>query len=124
MPQRGLANRQSYLLHENEEGACPNRGAMKLSRGQKIVGREDEEKNVGKPRVDEVLAVAERDGKTGDGGNHQRGGGDVDDSLVCGGIKAGAKRKEKQGAKNHHVRQRNDVEGLSITSDRPGASHQ
>ena len=38
---------KTYLLHENQEGAAPDCGAMNPTRRPEVVGRQDKQKDVG-----------------------------------------------------------------------------
>jgi len=114
VPCGGLADGEAYLLHDDEEGAGPNGGAMNFARGPQIVGREKEQESIGEESRNEGFPVNHGKGPAGDGSDHDSDGGDEDDALVGGRIEAGAKSKKDKHCKNEHIRHGDDVEGFHI----------
>src|SRR3954466_16204664 len=98
-----FANRQTNLLYENQEAACPQRSAMDLVGGPEIVNDQGEQKKLGQQGSNENLPVTESDGYPGYGGNQQRIRGDVDEAFVSSRIPAVAKRKKQRGPEEQHI---------------------
>ena len=123
VPGCGLADGEAYLLHDDEEGAGPNGGAMNFARGPQIVSREKEQESVGEERRNERFPVNHGKGPAGDGGDHDSDRGYQDDALVGGRVEAGAKCAKNEHSKNEHIRHGDDVEGFHIEASgrvRPG----
>src|SRR5438552_8745048 len=104
MPGGGAADRDSYLLDEDEECACPKGGAVKLACGPQIVGHKNKKEDVGGECGRDRIAVPP-DWPTGDGGNHQCYGADEDQAFVGRGIGTAAKREEDKCCEDQHIGQ-------------------
>lgn len=121
MPGGGVADRDSYLLDEDEEGACPDGGAVNLACGPQIVGHKNEKEDVGRECGRDWIAVAP-DWPTGDGGDHQCDGADEDEPFVGCGIGTGAEGEEDERREDEHVGQGDDVEEFRIDGRRGGVA--
>ena len=116
-----MADRDSYLLDEDEEGAGPDGGAMKLACGPKIVGHNNEKEDVGRECGRDRIPVAP-DWPTGDGGDHKCDGADKDQAFVGRRIGPVAEGEENEGCEDQHVGQGNNVEEFRIDGRRSGVA--
>ena len=121
MPGGGVADRDSYLLDGDEEGAGPDGGAVKLAGRPQIVGHKNQKEDVGRECGCDRITVAP-DWPTGDRGDHQGDGADEDETFVGCGIGTGAVGEEDEGCEDQHVGQGNDVEEFRIDGRRGGVA--
>ena len=121
MPGSGVADGDPNLLNEDEEGARPDGGAVKLAGRPKVVGYKNEQEDVGHECGLERIPVTP-DGPTGDGGDHQCDGADKDEAFVGRGIGTGAKGEKDEGREDQHVCQGDDVEKFRIDGRRGGVA--
>jgi len=90
---------------------------MDFAGGPKVVGDEDEKEYIADQARDQNVSGHEGEGPTGDSGNHEGGGGEVDIALMCGRILAVAEGKIDKSGEEEHVGHRNEVEGLRIAAE-------
>src|SRR6266849_1476501 len=124
VPRGRFADRDSYLLHEDEESSRPERGAMDLARGPQVIGRQHEQEDVGEQRSHNRISMDNGEGPTRDGGDQQRSRRDEDEALVRWGIGTSAEGKKNERRKNQHVRHGDDVEEFWIPARRAGSPHE
>src|ERR1700682_3285952 len=120
VPRGRFADGYSYLLHEDQESACPERGAINLARGPQVVDHQDEQEEIREKRCPNRISVNQGEGPTRDGGDRQCNRGPEDEALVRRGIGAGAEGKKDERRKNQHIRKGNDVEKSRIPAWRAG----
>ena len=114
VPDCGAAHGNTKLSHHRHERNGPERGAMYLARGPKIVGHEQQQKNVDEGAVEERSGCDHGEGRAASGCVQERDGGNQDQAFVGGWIEACAVGKEDQRRKHQHVADGNGVEGLGI----------
>ena len=91
---------------------------MDFAGGPKVVGDKDEKEYIADQAGDQDVSGHKGEGPTGDCGNHEGSGGEVDIALMCGRILAVAECKIDESGEEEHVAHRNEVEGLRIAAKR------
>src|SRR5579859_1075058 len=117
VPGCGLANRNSYLLDEDEVCACPHSGAVKFAGRPKVVASEEDEKNIGEQGGSNGVSVSQ-ERPTSDRSDQQCEGADEDEAFVACGIGTIAEGEEDERGEDQHVGDGNDVEEPRIASGR------
>jgi hypothetical protein len=122
VPGAGLRDGKAELLSNDEEGAGPESGAMKFAGGEEVVGGDEEHEAIGDQGGGEEFVVDRSERPTNYRGYQQRGGGDENQALVRGRIKAVAEGEEHEDAEKEHVRDRDDVESFRVDACRSKAA--